>query len=977
MRILFICLMLSLSLTAKSEIFSDAKWIGPSSQDLPFYPDYLPVFKIECDFEISKESSGSIVYGLNDPRLINPNFNIYNLNNNPDTSGIRVELTGKGKVNIYRYGYHPDDTGTQPIATFDADLNSGINHIVLANNLGYLDVYINDKKIGYIGLNPIGNGGDYLAFPVLAEMATYIPDGRQATFSNIKVRNFREPSNVIYSIPGKFDKSIRFDLQQRSMPEVRTSIIIPENKKIGYAKIDCSARGIYDLYVNGKRVTDDYFYPGSTQYDKTHLYHTFDLTPFLHNGENEILARLGEGWWSGGATFVGENWNFYGDRQSFIAEINVEYDDRSKDKFSTDPTNWEYSVDGPVVEGSFFQGEIFDARRNNLWNRIWKPAVEISIDSTVSRSIGEWKGLEMVPSFGDRVIAVDTLGAVSMTEPRPGVYVYDMGQNMAAVPSVTFNNLKPGQEVTLRYAEVLYPDMPQYASNKGMIMTENLRAAMCRDIYKASGEQSETYSPRFTLHGYRYIEVTGIDEPLPLDDVKTVPVSSIHRFKAHYECSDTLVNRLWENIKWSSLSNFISLPTDCPQRNERLGWMGDISVFAPTATKIADLSALLKQYLRSVRDCQTPDGRFPDVAPTGFGFGGLLWGSAGITVPWEHFKLYGDISLLQEHYPAMKRYIDYILSETIEPETGIIVQNRAWGDLADWLSPEYDKTDKSLLWECYFIYDLEIMREVATLLGFEEDASKYDNLRHERIEFFKKTYIDHSSEKTIWSAFDKNKQGDVIDTQVSYALPIAFGIYDNKKFVSNFLNTVSRENIADDGTVCPPYSLMTGFIGTAWIMDALSKTGNPDMAYRLLTSVNYPSWLYPVTQGATTVWERLNSYTHKDGFGKNNSMNSFNHYSFGAVGNWMLTRSLGININMDGDIEILPEVDRSGNIKFAKGWLETPRGKVCSSWKVVNDEVVYEINLPEGTKGRLKIPGKVYDLHSGSNTIVSSAVLPK
>ena len=179
------------------------------------------------------------------------------------------------------------------------------------------------------------------------------------------------------------------------------------------------------------------------------VFHPEYKSPFLHNGENEILARLGEGWWSGGATFVGENWNFYGDRQSFIADIDVVYDDKSKDSFSTNPANWKYSVDGPVVEGSFFQGEIFDARRNNLKNRVWKPAVEISIDSTVSRSIGEWKGLEMVPSFGDRVIAVDTLSAVSMTEPRPGVYVYDMGQNMAAVPSITFNNLKPGQEATL------------------------------------------------------------------------------------------------------------------------------------------------------------------------------------------------------------------------------------------------------------------------------------------------------------------------------------------------------------------------------------------------------------------------------------------------------------------------------------------------------------------------------------------------
>lgn len=279
-------------------------------------------------------------------------------------------------------------------------MNSGINHIVLANNLGHLDVYINDKKIGYIGLNPIGNGGDYLAFPVLAEMATYIPDGRQASFSNIKVRNFREPSNVIYSIPGKFDKSIRFDLQQRSMPEVKILIKIPENKKIESAEINCSARGIYDLYVNGKRVTDDYFYPGSTQYNKTHLYHTFDLTPFMHNGENEILARLGEGWWSGGATFVGENWNLFGDRQSFIADIDVVYDDKSKDRFSTDPSNWKYSVDGPVVEGSFFQGEIFDARRNNPFGAVGNWMLTRSLGININRD-GDIEILPEVDSDGN------------------------------------------------------------------------------------------------------------------------------------------------------------------------------------------------------------------------------------------------------------------------------------------------------------------------------------------------------------------------------------------------------------------------------------------------------------------------------------------------------------------------------------------------------------------------------------------------
>lgn len=620
------------------------------------------------------------------------------------------------------------------------------------------------------------------------------------------------------------------------------------------------------------------------------------------------------------------------------------------------------------MEGSFFQGEIFDATRLDRAGRRWNPAVEISSDSTVCKQIGEWKEDSLIPDYGDRVLPVDTLYAVSMTKPRPGVFVYDMGQNMAGVPLLDFRNLQRGQEITIRHSEVLYPDMEQYAANKGMIMTENLRAAMCRDIYKASGMPEETYSPRFTLHGYRYLELSGIDKPLPLEAVKSVVLSSIHGFKAHYECSDSLVNRLWENIKWSSLSNFISLPTDCPQRNERLGWMGDISVFSPTATKIADVSALLRKYLRSVRDCQKEDGQFPDVAPTGFGFGGMLWGSAGIIVPWECYRQYGDVALLEEHYPSMKRYIDYLLNKTIEPETGIIVQDRAWGDLADWLSPEYDKTDKSLLWECYFIYNLGIMSKTASLLGFEKDASEYDSLRSERISFFADNYIDKNTGKTIRSAFEPDRKGEIIDTQVSYALPIALGVYKDEKFVDNFVNTILRENTADDKTICPPYSLMTGFIGTAWIMDALSETGETDIAYGMLTNRSYPSWLYPVTQGATTVWERLNSYTHKDGFGKNNSMNSFNHYSFGSVGNWLLTRSLGINVKEDGSLELRPEPDPSGRMTYASGWLDTPQGRVESGWKIDGENVTIEIGLPEKTDAVLVTPGNRFNLNPGKNT---------
>ncbi len=318
----------------------------------------------------------------------------------------------------------------------------------------------------------------------------------------------------------------------------------------------------------------------------------------------------------------------------------------------------------------------------------------------------------------------------------------------------------------------------------------------------------------------------------------------------------------------------------------------------------------------------------------------------------------------------MKRYVEYILNHTIDPHSGIIVQNHSWGDLGDWLSPEYEKTDKSLLWDCYFIYDLEIMEKIAMIIGNMEDASYFAGLRAERTQHFIDTYVDTPSQKTVCSAFEKDKEGKIIDTQVSYALPIAMEIYQDHDFISNFLKTFERENLADDGTVAPPFSLMTGFIGTAWIMEALTKSGNSDIAYRLLTSRNYPSWLYPVTQGATTIWERLNSYTHKDGFGKNNSMNSFNHYSFGSVGNWLITRSLGINVDKANyKCIIAPEPDLSGSLSEAQGWLETGNGKVYSSWRIKDDNIIFQIEVPESGEYIFRFREKSEALSPGKNTI--------
>lgn len=932
---------------AASVPFEGAEWISVESGSLPMYPDYLSVFRLGFNLDMDPGNTASVLFGLDDPRLMDSDKNIYGLANRAGESYIRLSVEGDS-IKLYRSGYHPQDDSLKALAAFPVDnFRHNGDSIEIAVNYGHLDVFVNGRKVGYRGINSLGNGGDYIAFPVLGGVAVDIPEGSKAVVSDIAVSNFRDPRNVMARLSSESQESriknqgfTRMELPVRSMPEMRTVISVDPDRKVAGVKANVTAMGIYDLYVDGRRVNEEYFLPGSTQYNKTHLYHEFDLTDHVKTGDNELRVRLGEGWWTGPSTFVGENWNFYGDRQAFLADICVEYTDGTSERFVTNPETWEYSVDGPVVVGSFFQGEIYDSRRDDMEQqasqpaeaRIWNKAVKLPFDESVAHVAGGWSDVNLRPSFGDRVLSVDTISAVSMTEPRPGVYVYDMGQNMAAVPYLFFNGLERGQEVTVRHGEVLYPDMPQYAENAGMVMTENLRAAMCTDKYIASGNETELFSPRNTLHGYRYLELSGLEEPLPLSAVKSIPVSSVHGFKAHFECSDSLINRLWENVRWSTMSNFVSIPTDCPQRNERLGWMGDISVFSPTATKIADVAPLLRQYLQSVRDCQADNGRFPDVAPTGVGFGGFLWGSAGITVPWEYYRQYGDTAVLAEHYPAMKKYMDYIFRETIEPSTGVLVQNRAWGDLGDWLSPEYERNDKSLLWECYLIYDLEIMQEVAGLLGHSEDADRYEDLIAERKRFFADTYIDPENEKTRWSAYDPKRVGQPVDTQSSYALPLAMGIYDSPRFRENFVATVERENRADDGTLSPPYSLMTGFIGTAWIMEALSRIDRNDVAYTLLTSTNYPSWLYPVTQGATTVWERLNSYTDKDGFGSNNSMNSFNHYSFGSVANWLLTRCLGITVSLEGEVTVNPTPDPTGKIKWARGWIDTPHGRVESSW---------------------------------------------
>ncbi|OJX91927.1 MAG: alpha-L-rhamnosidase [Paludibacter sp. 47-17] len=977
-----------------------AQWIGGTGEDLVLVSDYLPVFKLNITLQLDSLTASTragFIYGANDPRLMDKNKNIYQLENQQDSSYILVELNTsplqankKATIDLYRIGYAPEDQKNRPFRSFGIPdlllnkLNQYQAHTIYVSSvLGVTRFYINGEKqsdyLGEVNLNPIGRGGDYIAFPMVAGIGLYVPARQSAVFSDFHVKNFRHPSNTLsssLSVPQQLtgyqkDTMLVFNPSNNSMPMMRTTFTAAS--PVRKARLYVTARGIYDFYINGQRIGNEYFNPGSTQYTKTQLYQTFDVTGQILKGRNAMGAILGEGWWSGGSTYMGEYWNFFGDRQSLLAKLVITYTDGTSDVITTRPETWTYYNEGPLVYGSFFQGEVYDARKEQLiknWSEAayndaaWKKCVEVPLQGTINAEagwgntpgVGDYSALHIKGQVGETVQQIKELRAVSVEEIRPGVYVYDMGQNMAGVPAIHLNEIAPGKKITLRFAEVKYPDLPAYQPHTGMIMLENIRAAMAQEIYIAKGGE-EIISPRFTYHGYRYVEITGIDQALPLDAVKGLVVSSVHQLASRYETSNPQVNKLWENITWSTYSNFISIPTDCPQRNERLGWSGDISVFSRTATYLAPVPQFLRRHLMAMRDVQRADGRFPDVAPLGVGFGETLWGSAGITVPWESYLQYNDKALLAEHYPAMKKYIEYLLRD-IHPETGIFKENErnVWGSLGDWLSLEDSKNEKVLFWEAYLIYDLDLMSKMAAILHLHDDAERYAQLSNERKEFFSKTYFDATTGKTAF-------RGKIIDTQTSYVLPLAFNILNgNLKHAAlkNLIATLTRENITDEGVVCPPYSLMTGFIGTAWISKVLSDNGYSGHAYKLLQQTTYPSWIYPVEQGATTIWERLNSYTLTDGFGKNNSMNSFNHYAFGAVGAWMYNSSLGIDADENSPgfkhFFLRPEPDPTGSMTFARGHYDSMYGRIESSWEIHEGSLHVRFVVPANTTATAYLP---------------------
>jgi alpha-L-rhamnosidase len=695
------------------------------------------------------------------------------------------------------------------------------------------------------------------------------------------------------------------------------------------ARLHATARGVYELHLNSQRVGDDALSPGWTDYDKRIQYQTHDVTEMLQEGRNALGGILGDGWYAG---FVGmdpkRRGAHYGTRPQLLVQLDVEYADGTRESIASDDS-WKSSL-GPIEFSDLLMGESYDARKEQEgWDKPgfddsgWWP-VNSEDDPGDARLVAE-------PNQGVRVTR--EIKAKDITQSKSGTYVFDLGQNMVGWLRLRVRG-EAGDRVKLRHAEELNLD--------GTIYTANLRTARQTDSYVLKGGGEEVFEPHFTFHGFRYVEVTGYPGEPPLDAITGCVVHSAAPPSGSFECSDTTVNRLQSNIVWGQRGNFLSVPTDCPQRDERLGWMGDAQVFVCTACFNMDVSAFFTKWMVDVDDAQSPEGAFPDVAPLLRGLsmldlsnGAPAWGDAGIIVPWTVYRTYGDTRIVERHYDAMGRWMEYL--REVNPD--LLRTERLGNNYGDWLAPEGDYTPKDLLATAYWAYDARLMAEMAGAIGRRDDARGYEELFRGIKEAFIAAYV----------FSDGRVKGD---TQTCYTLALYMDLLpaELREAAAEYLvEAIARED----------WHLSTGFVGVGYLCPVLTETGHTDVAYRLLNNDTYPSWGYTIRQGATTIWERWDGWTEDKGFQSPN-MNSFNHYSLGSVGEWLYRHVAGIDQEprSSGYKHIVIHPHPGGGLTSARAEYDSVRGRIASEWEVVDGMFQLIVTIPANTTATVHVPAR-------------------
>ncbi|HXN52522.1 MAG TPA: glycoside hydrolase family 78 protein [Candidatus Acidoferrum sp.] len=724
--------------------------------------------------------------------------------------------------------------------------------------------------------------------------------------------------------------------------------------RVRSARLYVTALGSYRAYLNGRRVGADVLTPEFTDYRKRVLYQTYDVTTLLVKGKNAIGATLADGWYGSGLTWVGMH--FFPPPNRFLAQLEIEYSDGRRETIVTD-RSWKGAV-SPVVRSEIYSGEAYDARLeekgwentgfdDSRWTSVTvadAPAISVSSEMTLPAQV------------------VSTLEPERVSQPEKGTYVFDMGQNMVGWVSLKVKGA-PGTRVRLRFAEILNPD--------GTIYTENLRNADATDLYVLKGGEEERFTPQFTFHGFRYVEVTGYPGTPSADALIGEVVSSIRgEAVGKLTTSSKLINKMWSIGIWGQRGNFLSIPTDCPQRDERLGWMGDAGVFWRTGSYNFDIAAFSQKFVQDIVDAQTPQGAFTNVSPNTLPFGGSEsevtaaqresmvgapgWGDAGVIVPWTTWVQYGNTDIIERNWDAMQRWMEFIQSRN--PDS---LRKKGVGpNFADWLAPD-EHTDKDLLATAYWALIANMMSDMAHAAGKEADAKRYTELLGNIRTAFQKAYLKENGEVGT-------------GTQTSYVMALYTEMAPRNLeplLVDRLVKDIESWN----------WHLSTGFLGTPFLLFTLADHGRTDVAYRLLLNDTYPSWGYMLSKGATTWWERWN------GDSGDPAMNSYNHYAFGTVIAWVYRYMAGIDTSLSSPgfkkIVIRPHLDR--RIAFARGEYDSIYGKIVTDWKAtaggpfrlsvtIPANTTAEVFLPAAARAQVTERGKMVETRREGESLVVS-----
>jgi len=694
------------------------------------------------------------------------------------------------------------------------------------------------------------------------------------------------------------------------------------DKPVKRATVYITARGIYRLHINGKPKGEDVFAPEWTDYNKRIQYRTYDVTSALTHGNNAVGAIVGDGWYSGYLGWRKQRGN-YGLQNSLLLQLEVDYEDGTSQTIVTDDS-WRCS-EGPIVSSDLLMGEYYDARKEMQgWDtakyddKAWAPVILVEKPQAI-----------LVAQTSEPVRLTEYITPVNITEPKKGVYVFDLGQNIAGWAKLKAQG-KAGTKITLRFAERL--------DSTGNIYTANLRQAKATDTCMLKGQGIEIFEPHFTFHGFQYVEVEGFPGIPTKDAITGCVVHSASPPAGNFKCSNPMVNKLFENTTWGQRGNYISIPTDCPQRDERLGWMGDAQIFIRTATFNMDVAAFFTKWMVDVEDAQSEEGAFPDFAPrlkdkALMRFEGApAWGDAGIIVPWTIYRVYGDTHIIEKHWGAMTKWMDFIL----EANPDLIRRKKVGNNYGDWLSIRAN-TLKTLIGTAYWAYDAKLMSLMAGVIGREKEANQYDKIFQNIRVAFQKAFV--RAEGQIRGA-----------TQTGYLLSLAMDLVPEELRSKSAEHLV--ENIKKRG-----WHLSTGFVGAGYLNPVLTQMGYADVAYRLLLNDTFPSWGYSIKQGATTIWERWDGWTEEKGF-QNPGMNSFNHYAFGSIGEWLYRFVAGIDLDPEipgyKHFRIKPFPGRG--LEFAEAEYNSIHGKIISGWKLGGGKITMNVTIPPNTTAIVFVP---------------------